>query len=235
MHRLAAAFALMGLAASGVRGDGAMELNEANFDEQVFKSGKFVFIKFLAPWWGHCKKLKPDWDKLGDLYNKPDSKALIADVDCTADAGKALCEKYGVEGYPTIKYFDRSTSDLGEKYEDARDYNALKKFVKKMSKDPCVLETQANCNKKEKAFIDELASWEPAKITEELAGFRSQLAEAKAKEKELSDMFEKQKDVAMETMKKQEEAKKDLDKLSKQVKYKISILEQKSGGKKDEL
>jgi len=25
-------------------------MGEANFDEQVFKSGKFVFIKFLAPW-----------------------------------------------------------------------------------------------------------------------------------------------------------------------------------------
>jgi len=50
----------------------------------------------------------------------------------------------------------------------------------------------------------------------------------------LADLFEKQKDEAMETMKKQEEAKKEFDKLSKSTKYKINILEQK-GGKKDEL
>jgi len=104
------------------------------------------------------QKIKPDWDKLGAFYNKPDSKALIADVDCTDDSAKSLCEKYGVQGYPTIKYFSKETSELGEKYEEAREYNALKKFVKKMSKDPCEVETQANCNKKEKTFIEGLGS-----------------------------------------------------------------------------
>jgi len=45
--------------------------------------------------------MKPDWDALGSEY--ADSKTVvIADVDCTA-AGKPLCEKYGVRGYPTIK------------------------------------------------------------------------------------------------------------------------------------
>ena len=35
-----------------------------------------------------------------------DSKtALVGDADCTAD-GKALCDKIGVRGYPTIKYGD---------------------------------------------------------------------------------------------------------------------------------
>merc|ERR1711920_968817 len=150
------------------------------------------------------------------------------------DSAESLCEKYGVEGYPTIKYFSKETSDLGEKYEEAREYNALKKFVKKMSKDPCEVETQANCNKKEKDFIGELASWDSTKIADELAGFKNQLEEAKTKHKDLADLFEKQKDEAMATMKLQEEAKKELDKLSKSTKYKINILEQK-GAKKDEL
>merc|ERR1712032_1705338 len=48
------------------------------------------------------KKMKPDWDSLGAEY-KDSTKVVIADVDCTA-AGKPLCEKYGVRGYPTIKY-----------------------------------------------------------------------------------------------------------------------------------
>jgi len=29
---------------------GAIELNEKNFDDEVFASGKAAFIKFLAPW-----------------------------------------------------------------------------------------------------------------------------------------------------------------------------------------
>jgi len=178
--------------------------------------------------------LKPDWDKLGDFYNKADSKAQIADVDCTADEGKKLCEKYEVSGYPTIKYFSSDTSELGEKYEEARDYNALKKFVKKMSKDPCAVQTQANCNKKEKTFIDDISSWDEAKIKTELDGHKTSLDDAKKKHQEFADLFEKQKDEAMATMKKQEEAKAELDKLTKATKYKINILEQK-GGKKEEL
>eukprot|EP00438_Fugacium_kawagutii_P006592 Skav203066 [mRNA] locus=scaffold4669:159575:166710:- [translate_table: standard] len=41
---------------------------------------------------GHCKKLKPDWDKLMDEFNgSPGS--LVADVDCTGE-GQSLCEKH---------------------------------------------------------------------------------------------------------------------------------------------
>jgi hypothetical protein len=30
--------------------DGAVQLNEANFDAEVFDAGKSAFVKFLAPW-----------------------------------------------------------------------------------------------------------------------------------------------------------------------------------------
>merc|ERR1719277_290651 len=103
-----------------------------------------------------------------------------------------------------------------------------------MSKDPCVLETQENCNKKEKTFIEELASWDDEKVKTELASYKSQLEEAKTKHQGFVDLFEKQKDEAMATMKQQEEAKTAMDKLTTSLKYKLSILEQK-GGKKDEL
>jgi len=41
-----------------------VEITPENWDETVVNSGKSVFIKFFAPWCGHCKKLKPDWDLL---------------------------------------------------------------------------------------------------------------------------------------------------------------------------
>ena len=40
--------------------------------------------------------MKPDWDKLAEEF-ADSQKVVIADVDCTA-SGKALCEKYGVQG-----------------------------------------------------------------------------------------------------------------------------------------
>merc|ERR1712151_41029 len=68
--------------------------------------------------------MKPDWDKLMDEY-KDSTTSLIADVDCTT-GGKPLCEKHGVQGYPTIKWGD--PSDL-KQYEGGRDFAALKKFA----------------------------------------------------------------------------------------------------------
>lgn len=55
---------------------------------------------------GHCKKLKPDWDKLiADFEGS--ATQLVADVDCTA-GGKDLCDANGVRGYPTLKWGDPS-------------------------------------------------------------------------------------------------------------------------------
>merc|ERR1712187_77511 len=72
--------------------------------------------------------MKPAWDKLAKEY-ETHKDIVIVDVDCTSDKNEALCSKYGVQGYPTIKYFTGSTDALGDDYEGGRDLAALKKFV----------------------------------------------------------------------------------------------------------
>jgi len=88
---------------------------------------KKAFVAFKAPWCGHCKKLKPEWDKLAE-----NTEVLIGEVDCTVE--KDLCAKHGVRGYPTIKYSD----GYGwTKYEKGRDYDSLETFVSEELSESC--------------------------------------------------------------------------------------------------
>merc|ERR1719359_2601502 len=69
--------------------------------------------------------MKPAWDKLMKKYADHES-TLVADVDCTT-GGKALCDRVGVRGYPTIKHGDPNNL---EDYKGGRDFAALEKFAK---------------------------------------------------------------------------------------------------------
>lgn len=97
--------------------------------------------------------MKADWDKLGDKYANSDS-VMIVDVDCTAD-GQGTCQKYGVKGYPTVKYFMAGKKG-GKAYQGGRDFNSLATFTKqtleKVAK-PCNPSTGENCKDIEKRFI----------------------------------------------------------------------------------
>lgn len=52
---------------------GSFDLTTDSFKKHV-KSG-YYFVKFYAPWCGHCRKLEPTWTELAKLYaNNKDVK-----------------------------------------------------------------------------------------------------------------------------------------------------------------
>lgn len=126
----------------------AIELTPDNWDSET--AGKTVFVKFFAPWCGHCKRMKPAWDALMEEFEDSE-KVLVADVDCI-EAGKPLCDKVGVKGFPTIKY--GSPDDLQD-YKGSRDQSELIKFAEGL-KPPCMVETLENCSEEQKEEIEDL-------------------------------------------------------------------------------
>uniref|UniRef100_A0A6T7ZTB7 Thioredoxin domain-containing protein n=1 Tax=Prymnesium polylepis TaxID=72548 RepID=A0A6T7ZTB7_9EUKA len=94
--------------------------------------------------------MKPDWDELGEEFENS-KKVVIGDVDCTTDGGKPLCERFGVTGYPTLKYFNPPDQE-GEVYEGGRTLAELKKFAKKLGPQ-CTVDTLGKCSKKAKAEL----------------------------------------------------------------------------------
>eukprot|EP00746_Dinoflagellata_sp_MGD_P162862 gnl/MRDRNA2_/MRDRNA2_90606_c0_seq1.p1 gnl/MRDRNA2_/MRDRNA2_90606_c0~~gnl/MRDRNA2_/MRDRNA2_90606_c0_seq1.p1 ORF type:complete len:149 (+),score=45.11 gnl/MRDRNA2_/MRDRNA2_90606_c0_seq1:20-466(+) len=110
--------------------------------------------------------MKPAWDKLGDAY-ADSSSVLVADVDCTSDGGKPVCNERGVSGFPTIKYYTTEKPD-GEKYQGGRDFDSLDKFVKENLLAKCDPKTKENCNDKEKEYIDKMTAKGADAIPKEL-------------------------------------------------------------------
>ncbi|KAF9468758.1 protein disulfide isomerase [Collybia nuda] len=85
-----------------------------------------MFVKFFAPWCGHCKKLAPVWKQLGRHMQ---NKLTIAQVNCDDHGG--LCKLYGVQGYPMLLYL--GTGGLRSEYNGSRKLHALKAFSEKAS------------------------------------------------------------------------------------------------------
>jgi protein disulfide-isomerase A6 len=122
------ALALLVLLAAAVAAPAAADevvaLTESDFEKHVGQD-RGALVEFYAPWCGHCKKLAPEYEKLGESFKKAKS-VLIAKVDC--DEHKDLCSKYGVSGYPTIQWFPKGSLEP-KKYEGQRTVETLVEFI----------------------------------------------------------------------------------------------------------
>jgi len=126
--------------------------------------------------------MKPDWDKLMKAF-KDDESRLVADVDCTT-GGKALCDRVGVRGYPTIKHGDPNNL---EDYKGGRDYSALEKFAKGL-KPVCSPAKMDLCEPEMKEKILELQKLSAADLDKQI---KEKEAEIEKAEKFFTDEVDK--------------------------------------------
>lgn len=96
------------------------------FDEGIKKG--FTFVKYFAPWCGHCKGLAPTWHDLGEKFSDRED-VTIADVDCTREENKQLCDEQEVDGFPTLILY--KNGERLDKYTGSRGLSDLYKFVGK--------------------------------------------------------------------------------------------------------
>ncbi|KAK6508248.1 hypothetical protein TWF506_010345 [Arthrobotrys conoides] len=107
-------------------GTNVIDLTPKNFDEIITNSGKPALVKFFAPWCGHCKKMAPTYDELGDAFESVKDQVVIAKVD--ADKHRELGKRFDVKGFPTLKWFD-GKSEKPITYDSARTLEAMSKYI----------------------------------------------------------------------------------------------------------
>ncbi|XP_039499164.1 thioredoxin domain-containing protein 5 homolog [Drosophila santomea] len=100
---------------------------EKEFDQTIAEG--IAFIKFYAPWCGHCQKLQPTWEQLATETHQAQSTVKIAKVDCTAPENKQVCIDQQVEGYPTL--FLYKNGQRQNEYEGSRSLPELQAYLKK--------------------------------------------------------------------------------------------------------
>jgi len=75
--------------------------------DKVVAADKNVLVEFYAPWCGHCQSLAPEYAKAAGKLKELKSDITLSKVDATIET--KLAEKYGVQGFPTIKFFKKGT------------------------------------------------------------------------------------------------------------------------------
>ncbi|KAH8669080.1 thioredoxin-like protein [Xylariales sp. PMI_506] len=101
-----------------------VQLYANTFDRVVVNSGKPSFVDFYAPFCKHCKELDPIYEELAVKYQ--DEHITIAKIDSYTE--KAIGERYEVQGWPTLYFFDGAGSPP-VKFQWKRDMEWMSIFI----------------------------------------------------------------------------------------------------------
>ncbi|MDD3777351.1 MAG: thioredoxin [Actinomycetota bacterium] len=93
-----------------------IQLNDADFEDQVINSDLPVLVDFWAVWCGPCKMIAPELEKLSD-----EKKDVLKIGKLNVDENRDTAIKYGISSIPTLLLF--------------KDGKIAKKLIGAMSKD----------------------------------------------------------------------------------------------------
>ncbi|XP_046982624.1 protein disulfide-isomerase A5 [Schistocerca americana] len=91
-----------------------------------------VLVMFYAPWCGHCKKMKPEYEKAAETLKAQKIPGVLAALDATKE--QAIATRYDVRGYPTLKYFRDGA--LAYDVGTLRDADRLTEFMRDPKEPP---------------------------------------------------------------------------------------------------
>lgn len=104
-------------------------LDKNSFEKEVIQSKDIWLIEFFAPWCGHCKNFAPEYEKAARAL-----KGIFKIGAVNADSEKELAGKYGIQGFPTVKFFGITKTNIQD-YNGARSAQAIINYMFDRAKD----------------------------------------------------------------------------------------------------
>jgi thiol-disulfide isomerase/thioredoxin len=84
------------------------------------------FVMYFAEWCGHCKRTKPEFEKLMSEY-KGTIKILM--IDAESDKNKELVKSQNISGFPTIRYYSSGINENFNDYDGGRTYSDFVQYL----------------------------------------------------------------------------------------------------------
>lgn len=91
--------------------------------ENVIGKDKDVFVEYYAPWCGHCKRLAPEYEIVGEAFSDVDS-VVIAKMDSTENDSPE-----DIKGFPTLLFYPKGET-TAVKYGGDRKQEAIIEWIK---------------------------------------------------------------------------------------------------------
>ncbi|KAF2221924.1 hypothetical protein BDZ85DRAFT_320220 [Elsinoe ampelina] len=130
---VAAATVLLPLAAADglyTKNSPVIQVDGKRYYSEIAQSNHTSIVEFYAPWCGHCKNLKPAYEKAAKSLA---GLAKVAAVNCDEELNKGFCGSMDVKGFPTLKIVrpgKKAGRPVVEDYQGPRNAKGIVEAVK---------------------------------------------------------------------------------------------------------
>tara|TARA_B110000208_G_scaffold39206_2_gene51943 strand:+ start:79 stop:573 length:495 start_codon:yes stop_codon:yes gene_type:complete len=112
----------------------SIELTHEDMSNRVFANNNEIwFIKFYAPWCGHCKNMENDWNEASTDSRIKSENIKFGSFDMTNQKNSEFAKKYNlqIKGFPTLKVFNKN-GNFHSEYNMERTKDNFINFVNKL-------------------------------------------------------------------------------------------------------